>query len=49
MGYLLISSSYEHNSIDEPAILLGGGFVVGDDVKEAAKDEVRKEIETQKQ
>lgn len=23
--------SYEHHSIDEPAILLGGGFVVGDD------------------
>jgi sedoheptulose-bisphosphatase len=24
--------SYEHHSIDEPAILLGGGFVVGDEV-----------------
>ena len=23
--------SYEHHSIDEPAILLGGGFVVGED------------------
>jgi hypothetical protein len=23
--------SYEHHSITEPAILLGGGFVVGDD------------------
>ena len=23
--------SYEHHSIDQPAILLGGGFVVGDD------------------
>jgi sedoheptulose-bisphosphatase len=23
--------SYEHHSIDEPAILLGGGFVVGDE------------------
>ncbi len=29
--------SYEHHNIDEPAILLGGGFVVGDDVKEAKK------------
>jgi sedoheptulose-bisphosphatase len=29
--------SYEHHSIDEPAILLGGGFVVGDDVKEGKK------------
>ena len=25
--------SYEHHKIDEPAILLGGGFVVGDDLK----------------
>lgn len=23
--------SYEHNNIDEPAILLGGAFTVGDD------------------
>ena len=30
--------SYEHHSIHEPAILLGGGFVVGgDEVKEAQK------------
>lgn len=25
--------SYEHHNIDEPAILLGGGFVVGDEVE----------------
>ena len=30
--------SYEHAKLDEPAILLGGGFVVGeDDIKEAKK------------
>ncbi|ERS98337.1 phosphoglycerate mutase [Sporothrix schenckii 1099-18] len=28
--------SYEHNSIDEPAILLGGAFTVGDDELEKA-------------
>lgn len=30
--------SYEHHNIHEPAILLGGGFVVGDEVKEAKKN-----------
>jgi hypothetical protein len=25
-----IKDSYEHHNIDEPAILLGGGFVVGE-------------------
>jgi hypothetical protein len=24
--------SYEHHSLDEPAILLGGGFVVGESI-----------------
>jgi broad specificity phosphatase PhoE len=34
--------SYEHHSIDEPAILLGGSFMV--DSIEAAEDEGKKEI-----
>jgi broad specificity phosphatase PhoE len=33
--------SYEHHSIDEPAILLGGGFMV--DVVENAEEDVKKE------
>lgn len=28
-GNLADGKSYEHNNIDEPAILLGGGFTVG--------------------
>ena len=32
--------SYEHHSIDEPAILLGGGFMV--DVVENAEEDVKK-------
>ncbi|OAP55439.1 hypothetical protein AYL99_10412 [Fonsecaea erecta] len=31
--------SYEHHNIHEPAILLGGGFVVGDDKEEIEKSE----------
>lgn len=34
--------SYEHNKIDEPAILLGGAFVV--DVAEGAKEEGKEEV-----
>jgi broad specificity phosphatase PhoE len=33
--------SYEHHSIDEPAILLGGGFMV--DVVENAEEDIKKE------
>jgi hypothetical protein len=32
--------SYEHHSIDEPAILLGGGFIV--DVADDAEEDVKK-------
>jgi probable phosphoglycerate mutase len=32
---LILNSSYEHHSIDEPAILLGGAFVVDILEKEA--------------
>jgi broad specificity phosphatase PhoE len=39
-GMLMCDHSYEHNSIDEPAILLGGAFVV--DVVEKEEEE-RKE------
>jgi len=31
--------SYEHKNIDEPAILLGGGFVVGKDVAKEIEEE----------
>ena len=31
--------SYEHHRVEEPAILLGGGFVVGGDVKEEVEME----------
>ena len=31
--------SYEHHSIKEPAILLGGGFVVGEEKEEIEKTE----------
>lgn len=31
--------SYEHSSIDEPAILLGGGFVVGKEIREEVEGE----------
>ena len=34
------NNSYEHHSIDEPAILLGGGFMV--DVVENAEEDVKK-------
>lgn len=33
--------SYEHHSIEEPAILLGGGFVVGKGVMEEVDEEER--------
>lgn len=29
-GVTDFSDSYEHHNLDEPAILLGGGFVVGE-------------------
>lgn len=31
--------SYEHHNIEEPAILLGGGFVVGEDKEELEREE----------
>lgn len=31
--------SYEHKRLEEPAILLGGGFVVGGDVSEEVEQE----------
>lgn len=37
---LTFDDSYEHQSIDEPAILLGGGFMV--DVVENAEEDVKK-------
>jgi hypothetical protein len=37
---MLMDCSYEHHSIDEPAILLGGGFMV--DVVENAEEDVKK-------
>lgn len=33
--------SYEHKSIDEPAILLGGGFVVGKEIEKEIEGEER--------
>lgn len=33
--------SYEHKNIEEPAILLGGGFVVSKDVEEEVEEEER--------
>jgi len=33
--------SYEHHSIEEPAILLGGGFAVNKDVAEEVDEEER--------
>lgn len=38
--------SYEHHSLDEPAILLGGGFMV-DVVENSARDEREDEDEDQ--
>ena len=39
--------SYEHHSIHEPAILLGGGFVVGEDKEEIEREEQKEKKESQ--
>jgi len=37
--------SYEHHSLEEPAILLGGGFVVGEDKEEIEREETQQQEE----
>jgi len=40
--------SYEHHNINEPAILLGGGFVVGDDKKELEEGKEKEKEEKER-